>query len=229
VLGPELHYHAGLFETPDVDDAAMTRALRRAVTELYPFIPAGSRIYDIGCGWGGPLSMLTRDLHCVALGLTISKSQFRHVSSLGLPVRWGDAEITLPPGPFDCVLMLESFCHMQDKARLLTVLRLFSSRLVMRVNCQDAAPEGLAFGDTMHMISSARLRELLRAAGWRVRHWQDRRPEALGSVQVWSRRLRDIPVGDDRHIETLRAWCARVVMDAEAWGRHNPLIEVVCE
>ena len=25
ILGPELHYHAGLFETPDVDDAAMTQ------------------------------------------------------------------------------------------------------------------------------------------------------------------------------------------------------------
>jgi hypothetical protein len=38
ILGPELHYHAGLFDTDERDDAAMTQALRRAVTELYPFI-----------------------------------------------------------------------------------------------------------------------------------------------------------------------------------------------
>ncbi len=228
ILGPEMHYHAGLFEAPDTDDAAMAAALRRAVTELYPFVAPVSRVYDIGCGWGGPLAMLTRDLGCAALGLTVSKTQFRHVAGLGLPVRWGDAEITLPPGPFDCVVMLESFCHIRDKPRLLAVLRAFTPRLVMRVNCQDGAPEGPAFGDTMHMVSSARLRELLRAAGWRISHWRDRRPEALPSVRVWSRRLADMPIGDE-HIETLREWCARVLADPEAWGSHNPLIEVVCE
>ena len=119
ILGPELHYHAGLFETPDtdtVDDAAMTQALRRAVTELYRFMPPGSSVYDIGCGWGGPLAMLVRDQNCRGLGLTISRTQFRHVASLGLPVRLGDAERTLPPGPFDCALLLELFCHIADKA-----------------------------------------------------------------------------------------------------------------
>ncbi|HEX7041563.1 MAG TPA: hypothetical protein VF202_15710, partial [Trueperaceae bacterium] len=110
VLGPGLHYHAGLFEPTESepDDAAMDAALRRAVTQLYPFIPAGGRIYDVGCGWGGPLAMWIRDLRCRALGLTNSRSQFRHVAGLGLPVRWGDAEATLPPGHFDCIVLLES-------------------------------------------------------------------------------------------------------------------------
>jgi cyclopropane fatty-acyl-phospholipid synthase-like methyltransferase len=229
ILGAELHYHAGLFDTPDSDDAAMTRALRRAVTELYPFIPARGSLYDIGCGWGGPLAMWTRDLQCRGLGLTISRTQFRHVASLGLPARWGDAERTLPPGAFDCAIMLESFCHVADKARLLAVLRLFASRLVMRVNCQDGSPAARAFGGTMHMVSSGRLRELLLAAGWRVSHWRDRRPEALPSVRAWSRRLAAVAPTDDRHIETLREWCARVLQDPQAWGAHNPLIEVVCE
>jgi hypothetical protein len=229
VLGPELHYHAGLFETPEIDDAAMTRALRRAVTDLYPFMPAGSSVYDIGCGWGGPLAMLTRDRNCRGLGLTISRTQFRHVASLGLPVRLGDAERTLPPGPYDCALLLESFCHVADKPRLLAVLRPFAARLVMRVNCQDGSDAPRAFGGTMHMVSSAALRDMVLAAGWRIRHWQDRRHEALPSVQVWNRRLGEIPPTEDRHIETLRQWCARVVQDPAAWGAHNPLIEVVCE
>jgi hypothetical protein len=73
------------------------------------------------------------------LGLTISRTQFRYVASLGLPARWGDAERTLPPGAFDCALMLESFCHVADKPRLLATLRPFVSRLVMRVNCQDGS------------------------------------------------------------------------------------------
>ena len=229
ILGPELHYHAGLFETPDTDDAAMTQALRRAVSALYPFIPTGSSVYDIGCGWGGPLAMLARDLHCRTLGLTISWTQYRHVAGLGLPVRFGDAERTLPPGAFDCALLLESLCHIADKPRLLQVLRLFAARLVMRVNCQDASSAPRAFGGTMHMVSSAQLRDMLIAAGWRIRHWRDRRVEALPSVQVWNRRLGEIPPTDDRHIETLREWCARVLHDPGAWGTHNPLIEVVCD
>jgi len=229
ILGPELHYHAGLFETPDIDDAAMTAALRRAVTELYRFIPAGSSVYDIGCGWGGPLAMLTRDLQCRGLGLTISRTQFRHVAGLGLPVRLGDAERTLPPGAFDCALLLESFCHIVDKPRLLEVLRPFASRLVMRVNCQDGSSAPRAFGGTMHMVSSTQLRDMLLASGWRIRHWQDCRREALPSVQVWARRLGEIPPTDDRHVETLREWCARVLQDPAAWGAHNPLIEVVCD
>ncbi len=231
VLGPEMHYHAGLFRSPelDPDDSAMAAALRRAVTELYPFVPAGGRVYDLGCGWGGALAMWTRDLGCPSLGLTISRGQFRYVAALGLPVRWGDAERTLPPGCFDCVILLESFCHIVDKERLLRILRVFADRLVMRVNCQDGVPASSAFGGTMQMISSARLRVLLESTGWRVTHWRDRRREALPSVAVWHRRLRTLIHGDDTHLEVLRAWCDRVMDAPEAWARSNPLIELIAD
>ena len=199
------------------------------MTELYRFIPAGSSVYDIGCGWGGPLAMLARDQNCRGLGLTISRTQFRHVAGLGLPVRLGDAERTLPPGAFDCALLLESFCHIADKPRLLEVLRLFASRLVMRVNCQDGSSAPRAFGGTMHMVSSTQLRDMLVASGWRIRHWQDRRREALPSVQVWRPPPCRNSADGDPHIETLREWCARVLQDPGAWGAHNPLIEVACE
>ncbi|HLJ89315.1 MAG TPA: class I SAM-dependent methyltransferase [Candidatus Angelobacter sp.] len=231
ILGDELHYHAGLFETPGLaaDDEAMTTALRRAVSELYPFLPAGGRVYDIGCGWGGPMAMIVHDLQCRSLGLTISRTQYRYIASMGLPVRMGDAEQTLPPGLFDCALLLESLSHIRNKARLLRILRPFANRLVMRVNCQDASPPGAAFGDTMHMISSSELRKRLEESGWQIKHWRDRRLEALPSVAVWQRRLRLISPGEDRHLETLRAWCDRIMIGPEEWGRNNPLIEVVAD
>jgi hypothetical protein len=229
VLGAALHYHHGLFQSDElaVDDAAMEAALERAVVELYPFIPAGSRLYDIGCGWGGPLAIFARDLHCRSLGLTISRAQFRHVASLGLPVRWGDAEQTLPPGRFDCAVLLESLSHIRDKERLLRVLRLFADQLVMRVNCQDGAPPSATFGGTMHMIHSEHLRRLLEVSGWRIRHWRDRRREALPSVAIWARRLAALPEGTDRHIEIFREWTRRVMQAPAAWARQNPLIEVM--
>jgi Methionine biosynthesis protein MetW len=227
VLGPRLHYHHGLFEealAPDMD-----AAVDRAVTELYPFVPAKGRLYDIGCGWGAALEMLIRDLRCPALGLTISRSQFRYAASRGLPVRWGDAERTLPPGFFDCAVLLESFEHIRAKRRLLQVLRIFAGRLVMRVNCQDRSPPSAAFAGTMHMISSADLRALLESTGWRITHWRDRRPEALPSVSFWSSRAARGDLVRDAHLDALRAWSRRVLTAPAEWAAANPLIEMVAE
>ncbi|WAS91755.1 class I SAM-dependent methyltransferase [Nannocystis punicea] len=231
ILGEDLHYHAGIFADPDVDpdDATFTAASRRAVTELYEHLPAGGRIYDVGCGWGGPQAMIVRDLRAQCLGLTVSRGQWQHIRAAGLPVRWGDAESTLPPGRFDAALLLESLSHIRDKERLLQVLRASCRRLVMRVNCQDAAPPGPAFAGSMHMISSAQLRRSLEASGWRIVHWRDRRREALPSVRGWHRRLSALPPTDDAHVEALRTWCARVMKMPRAWADHNPLIEVVAD
>jgi hypothetical protein len=231
VLGSSLHYHAGLFDDADADpdDRAMDAAVERAVTELYPFLPPGGRVYDVGCGWGGPLALICRDLGGSALGITISRGQYRHVVGMGLPVRLGDAERTLPPGRFDAALLLESFTHIRDKSRLLRVLRAFCGRLVMRVNCQDGAPPGDRFGGSMAMLTSADLRALLVDAGWTICHWQDRRSAALPSIRAWHRRLANLAESDDPHLETLREWCCRVAPMIEAWGRSNPLVEVMAQ
>jgi hypothetical protein len=226
VLGTRLHYHHGLFDTGTAD---MDAALDRAVTELYPFIPAAGRIYDIGCGWGGPLAMWIRDLRCPSLGVTISRAQFRYASSLGLPVRWADAERTLPPGYFDCVIMLESFEHIAAKRWLLEMLRMFTGRLVMRVNCQDRSPASTVFGGTMHMISSTALRTMLESTGWRITHWRDRRAEAMPSVTCWHTRSARPGLVSDAHLTTLRMWTTRVLSAPAEWAAANPLVEVVAE
>jgi hypothetical protein len=232
ILGPDLHHHHGLFDASDAisdDPDAMARAMRRAVTSLYRFIPAGATVYDVGCGWGGPLGMLARDRGCAVLGLTISRNQFRHIAGLGLPVRWGDAERTLPPRRFDCALLLESLESVRDKARLLRVLRQFAGRLVMRVNCQDHAPAGAAFG-TMERVGSDALRGLIEGAGWRVQHWRNRRNETMQTHEDWYRRLQALPAGivaGDPHLREFQAWCARVLTDRTVWAAANPLIEVV--
>jgi Methionine biosynthesis protein MetW len=232
VLGSDMHYHAGIFEetpTTEIDDVLNDAALRRSVEELYPFLPAEGNVYDIGCGWGGPLQMLVRDLGCSALGITVSRTQFRHCASRGLPVRCGDAENSLPPGLFDCMLLLESFSHIRDKPRLLRVMRVFGRRLVMRVNCQDMAPNSVNFGGTMHMIRSSELRAMIEQAGWRITHWRDRRAEALPSVFAWHQRLQQVPLTRDTHLETLRSYCQRVLLSPTEWAARNPLIEVVAE
>lgn len=233
VLGADLHYHHGLFIATDEGSqpgpVGMAEAQRRAVTALYPLLPAGGRLYDVGCGWGGPLAMWPRDLGCPSLGITISRDQYRHIAAQGLPVRLGDAETTLPPGRFDCAVLLESLCHIRDKPHLLRVLRTFCGRLVARVNCQDAAAPGPAFGGTMHMISSTALRQMIEEAGWTIRHWRDRRPETLPSQAGWSHALGDLPPTGNTHVEVLRHWAAGVTAMGQAWAANNPLIEVAAD
>jgi 2-polyprenyl-3-methyl-5-hydroxy-6-metoxy-1,4-benzoquinol methylase len=232
VLGDKMHYHHGIFKSnavTDVSEEDMQQALDYAVSTLYPLLPKSGRIYDIGCGWGGPMSMIINDLQCRVLGLTPRLTQFKYITEKGFDVRLGDAEKTLPPGYFDCVLMLESFSHILDKENLLHILKRFSSRLVMRVNCQDHAPSGATFGGSMHMISSNDLKDILQKTGWTIRHWANVRQTALPSAPVWNKRLQSIPVTNDKHIETFRLWCTRIINNLAEWGANNPLIEVMAE
>jgi SAM-dependent methyltransferase len=228
ILGPGMHYHMGIFRGDGpFEDEDMEPALIRAVETLYPHLPRGGRIYDIGCGWGGPMAMICRDLNARVLGITPSTQQFQYVSSLGLDVRLGNAEYLLLPGNFDTVLMLESFCHIRHKERLLKVLANFTSKLVMRVNCQDNAPPGKAFDNTMYMISSETLYKLLTETGWKIQHWQDVRMQTLPSIKFWHQRVTSIPFYNDRHMNALKTWSAQMLACPEEWGHNNPLIEVV--
>ena len=243
VLGPRLHYHHGLFDetlAPDMD-----AALDRAVTELYPFIPARGRLYDIGCGWGGALGMWIRDLRCTSLGLTISRAQFRYAAGRGLPVRWGDAELTLPPGYFDCAVLLESFEHIVAKQRLLQVLRMFAGRLVMRV--QRARGRCPVFPNTQRIHAAQNLLCSMLYGGVFARHpdltvvleemkvgWVPSfvdacARQAMPSVAHWHSRAGRACLVRDAHLDALRAWSVRVLSAPAEWAAANPLVEVVAE
>ncbi len=229
VLGQEMHYHFGLFDLSTPLAPQPDTAFSTSVARLYPHIPHGSRVYDLGCGWGGPARQLIRDLGCQVEGITASQSQYQYCSKLGLLVRHGDMEANLPSGPFDVLLMLESLSHVRDKLRLLKILRLFGKRLILREHCQNASPPSINFGGTMYMDSSLELRNLLFAAGWKITRWRNRRAESMPSIQIWHQRLQTIPPGNDAHIETLRAFCAHVLAYPDEWAANNPLIEVVAE
>lgn len=228
ILGPGMHYHMGLFEgTGPFDDGDMEAAMIKAVKTLYPHLPRGGSVYDIGCGWGGPMSMISRDLDIQVLGLTKSRQQFEYITALGFDVRLGNAEHLLPPGNFDAVLMLESLCRITDKKSLLKTLSFFTKKLIIRMNCQDNGVPGEAFDNTRYMISSAELRNLLTETGWTIQHWQNIRMQTLPSIKFWNERVSSILFYRDPHIDMLKTWSARVLSYADEWGRNNPLIEVV--
>ncbi len=59
IIGKDLHYHFGYFH----DSEDLETGLKQTVRNFYPHITLGSRILDIGCGWGGPAKMLIEATH----------------------------------------------------------------------------------------------------------------------------------------------------------------------
>ena len=88
-LGPEMHFHHGLAsaEVNDLLDrsadagpaanegSVAKRALEDALRVLYPHIPLGSSVLDVGCGWCGPATLLAAERAASVRGLTIARTQ----------------------------------------------------------------------------------------------------------------------------------------------------------
>jgi len=112
VLGPSMHYHVG-------GD--------RAVRDLYPHIPNNSTILDIGCGWGGPATLLTNEKHCILHGVTNSEQQhifYPYDSTLA------DANTFIPTQHYDITLFIESFCHLTPQ--VLNNIRAHTNKIIIR-------------------------------------------------------------------------------------------------
>jgi len=78
-LDPSLTYSAALFEG-EIDDlgAAQVNKYRRAAEAAG--LRAGSRVLEIGCGWGGFAEWAAREIGCTVTALTISDAQHAHAT-----------------------------------------------------------------------------------------------------------------------------------------------------
>lgn len=88
-LGPEMHFHHGL-QSAEVnellgrgadalpvpgDESLAERALADALRVLYPHIPLGASVLDVGCGWCGPATLLAEERAALVRGVTIARAQ----------------------------------------------------------------------------------------------------------------------------------------------------------
>jgi SAM-dependent methyltransferase len=77
------HFHWGLFDDPTVDDDSPERyfaaaeAMTRRILDVGE-VADGSRVLDVGCGFGGTLDMIrSRNAGCRLAGLNIDERQLR--------------------------------------------------------------------------------------------------------------------------------------------------------
>jgi cyclopropane-fatty-acyl-phospholipid synthase len=113
-LDPSMNYSSAWFEGRQDQDltAAQQAKMRRALTEAG--VQAGSRVLEIGCGWGAVAETAARDFKAQLTGVTLSHEQLawaqQRLARQGL-----DADLRLQDyrdiddAPFDAIVSIEMF------------------------------------------------------------------------------------------------------------------------
>jgi tocopherol O-methyltransferase len=142
------HLHHGLWltgrETPEEAARRLTDVVIREAQ-----VEPGSRVCDVGCGYGATARTLAREHGARVTALTLSAAQLAYARRCARPgesisYRQEDwLANDLPPGHFDAVLAIECVSHMADRAQFYReayrVLRP-GGRLVACVWCAAETP-----------------------------------------------------------------------------------------
>jgi cyclopropane fatty-acyl-phospholipid synthase-like methyltransferase len=213
-------------------DGAAEQALADAVRLLYPHIPPGASVLDVGSGWCGPASQLARERGAKVRGVTISRAQADYCTShcntttLHADMEAVDVSELMRMVPqletmedkeherrYDVALMLESLDHMANKRAVLTKLRHVARTLVLRTGCNPTLARGqskVAFAGSMVLSSCEDVTDAVRKAGWHLaappKLWGA--AEAAPTILYWRRRLHHIMGRSGGQLELRRSQAA---------------------
>lgn len=114
--------HHGLWLDPREHPERATRRLVELAAGLGG-VREGSRVCDVGCGYGATARLLVDELGALVTGLTVSSAQLRYAQARArgdnprlLLGDWLDNK--LPSESFDAVLAIESVSHMHERPRV---------------------------------------------------------------------------------------------------------------
>lgn len=232
ILGEDLHYHFGYFQGSE----DLETGLKQTVKNFYPYIPSGSRVLDIGCGWGGRDRMLITDKNCSVTGISFSTVQAEYCRNLGLNglnVWQQDLEKEEIKGQYDLIFSIEILSHIRNKLGLLKRMRSLAPRLILAVNCvaDHYSGELTTFGDSMLLCTVSELLRDLETAGWTIEFMQNRRFFSLRTIAFWQQNF-DRVYGDTQppgQLGILRRMVETALRDPVGWCQSFPLIDIVAD
>ena len=100
----------------------MSQALRDDLQLIYDWIPANSRVLDLGCGDGELLSALARDKNCFGYGLEIDVDSVLEAIKRGVNVIQADLEqglMAFADDSFDVIVLSQTIQSMQNTETIL--------------------------------------------------------------------------------------------------------------
>ncbi len=116
------HLHHGLWERGDETLLEAVRGLSLLVAQQ-GYVSSGSKVCDVGCGYGATAELLAETFGANVTGLTLSGKQLvvansRHPARGSVDFHKQDwLENSLPASTYDTVIAIESTEHMRDKAK----------------------------------------------------------------------------------------------------------------
>lgn len=228
VLGEDLHYSFGDFEKTDDIDEGMKNTIRY----FYPYIEEGSRVLDLGCGWGTPGLMIQHEKSCQVTGYTISQAQYDYCKTRGLAIELGNAETDSFTQQYDVVVMFESLGHIADIHQLFRKIHAVSPKLIIQVNCDsEIGSQYQTFGDSMILRTVAEVQKALEDTGWQVDLVDaTRRLYAFPTFKYWGDNIKKAEAMGykiEGQIIVLRKMIESFYRNPMLWCANNPLANFV--
>ncbi|WP_327071100.1 cyclopropane-fatty-acyl-phospholipid synthase family protein [Kitasatospora sp. NBC_01302] len=208
LLGPATAYSCAYW-TPEEDSLQTAQEAKFDLIcrklDLHP----GSRLLDVGCGWGALAVHAARAFGAQVTAVTLSERQHAFATSAVAAAGVGDRVSVLlrdyreiPAGQYDAVSCVEMGEHVGDQQypafarRLHGMLRPQGRLLVQQMSRGAVAPGGGAFIETyiapdMHMRPVGETVALLEAAGLEVRNVEALREHYARTIDAWYDNLRE--------------------------------------
>ena len=221
ILGESLMYTNGTRDPKALPEDAEAH-LSNSVRSLYPWIPEGSRVLDLGCGWGGPARMLIRERGAYVHGVTVSQTQADFFDS-SLPearTTCADMATVIPDEQYDVAILLESLTHVVNPVDVLQNIRSRVDRILLRDHVmyeKNRDASGVARNWKMRFPNHEEFREIVEEAGFKIEYEEIIDVPWKETADFWLRNLRDafpvfVPEGQ---FKTLEMWCRCVLEGME--------------
>ena len=124
--------HIGLYDTPDVDIATACRCTVETMAGQLTGLSEGSRVVDLGSGYGGAARYLAANFRCKVDCLNLSKTQnalnYKNnqeagVSELINVIHGSFEDIPAPDAHYDFVWSQDAILHSGDRLRVLDEIK----------------------------------------------------------------------------------------------------------